>query len=91
MAIYQATISGTNYSLYTSFSAIYGNLLIWLFQHPSGIFYVAPGIGFPLALRLVVSKTDSVYSTLTARNREGPKPNSACVSRVLVYINSNLT
>lgn len=73
MAIYQAAIFGTNYSLYTNFQAIYGDLYGF---SPSqvGLVFLAPGAGFILSLWLVIAKIDTIYNTLTSRNNDEPKP-----------------
>lgn len=73
MAIYQAMIFGTNYSLYTNFQKIYGDLYGFSTTQV-GLVYIAPGIGFILAVWLVVPKIDKIYNTLTARNDDVPKP-----------------
>lgn len=73
MAIYQAVIFGTNYSLYTNFQAIYGNLYGFS-PTQVGLVFLAPGAGFILALWLVVPKIDTVYNILTSRNHDEPKP-----------------
>lgn len=73
MAIYQAAIFGTNYSLYTNFQAIFGDLYGF---SPSqvGLVFLAPGAGFILALWLVIPKIDTIYNALTSRNHDEPKP-----------------
>lgn len=73
MAIYQAAIFGTNYSLYTNFQAIFGNLYGFS-PTQVGLVFLAPGAGFLLALWLVVPKIDTVYNILTSRNHDEPKP-----------------
>lgn len=73
MAIYQACIFGTNFSLYTNFQALYGG--IYGFSTTQvGLVYLAPGLGFFLAVWLVVPRIDTTYNSLTARNNDVPKP-----------------
>lgn len=73
MAMYQAFIFGTNYSLYTNFQAIYGTKYGFSTTQV-GLVYLAPGIGFLLAVWLVVPRIDKIYNSLTARNNDVPKP-----------------
>lgn len=67
MALYQAVIFGTMYSLYTNFENIYQEW--YTFDTVQvGCLYLGPGIGFLLAVWFIVPKIDAVYNRLTERN-----------------------
>ena len=72
-AIYQAMIFGTNYSLYTNFETIYGGFYGFSTTEV-GLVYLAPGVGFLLAVWLVVPKIDSIFNSLTAQNNGISEP-----------------
>ncbi|MCJ1264505.1 hypothetical protein MMC22_004377 [Lobaria immixta] len=73
MAIYQAFIFGTNYSLFTNFQALYGNNYGFS-STQVGLVYLAPGVGFLLAVWLVIPRIDTIYNSLTDRNNDVAKP-----------------
>lgn len=73
MAIYQAILFGTMYSLYTNFEKIYGSVY-GMNTTQVGLTYLGPGIGFLIAVRLLVPRIDSIYNRLTARNHGIPQP-----------------
>lgn len=70
MAIYQAILFGTTYSLYTNFQAIYSGIYGFSTRQV-GLLYLFPGLGFLTAVWFLVPKIDSVYNTLAARNDDG--------------------
>ena len=73
MAVYQAVLFGTTYSLYTNFQAIYGDL--YSFDTTTvGLMYLGPGLGFLTAVWFIVPKIDTVYNYLGRKNNVEPKP-----------------
>ena len=73
MAVYQAILFGTTYSLYTNFQAIYGDL--YGFDTTTvGLMYLGPGLGFLAAVWFLVPKIDTIYNRLGRQNNGGPKP-----------------
>lgn len=73
MAVYQAILFGTTYSLYTNFQAMYGG--IYGFNTTQvGLMYLGPGVGFFIAVWFVVPKIDTVYNHLTHKNHDEAKP-----------------
>lgn len=73
MAAYQALIFSITYSLFTQFQTIYGDGYGFnTFQ--VGLMYLGPGIGFLVAVRLIVPRIDQVYNRLTERNNGESKP-----------------
>ena len=73
MAIYQAIIFGTVYSLYTNFEAIYGNT--YGFDTTQvGLVYLGPGLGFLIAVWFLVPRIDTIYNHLTEKNNGEAKP-----------------
>lgn len=73
MATYQALLFSIAYSLFTQFQTIYGegygfNTL------QVGLVYLGPGIGFLVAVRLIVPRIDQVYNHLTEKNDGKSKP-----------------
>ena len=73
MAIYQAIIFSTTYTLYTNFEDIYGRLYGFS-TTKVGLMYLGPGIGFLLAVWFIVPRIDTVYNALARRNDNTPKP-----------------
>ena len=73
MAIYQAILFGTTYSLYTNFQSIYSSLYNFNTTQV-GLTYLGPGGGFFLAVWFLVPKIDTVYNNLTAKNHGKAKP-----------------
>ena len=76
MAIYQAILFGTTYSLWTNFEAIYG-------KSPTGygfsttdvgLLYLGPGLGFLIAVWFIVPNIDRLYNNLTEKNDGKAKP-----------------
>jgi len=73
MAVYQAILFGTTYSLYTNFQSIYGG--IYGFNTTQvGLMYLGPGLGFMIAVWFIVPKIDTVYNTLGRKNNGEAKP-----------------
>ena len=72
MAIYQAIIFGTNYSLYTNFQSIFGDGYGFSTTQV-GLMYLAPGLGFLVSVWFLIPKIDSIYNALTARNNDVPE------------------
>ncbi|CAF9904453.1 MAG: hypothetical protein ALECFALPRED_008561 [Alectoria fallacina] len=73
MAVYQAILFGTTYSLYTNFEAIYGEL--YGFDTTTvGLMYLGPGIGFLIAVWFIVPKIDTIYNYLARKNNVKAKP-----------------
>lgn len=74
MSLYQALLFSTMYSLYTNFEDIYGGRYGFDTEQV-GLMYIGPGLGFVVAVRLLVPRIDDVYKRLTRRSRDGaPKP-----------------
>ena len=73
MAVYQAILFGTTYSLYTNFESIYGTL--YGFNTTTiGLMYLGPGLGFLAAVWFIVPRIDTVYNRLTRQNSGEPQP-----------------
>ncbi|KAK7540638.1 membrane transporter [Phyllosticta citribraziliensis] len=73
MALYQALIFSTTYSLYTNFQEIYSGEYGFTTEQV-GLMYLGPGVGCLVAVRLLVPQIDAVFKKLTARNGGVPKP-----------------
>ena len=73
MAIYQAIIFATNYSLYTNFQAIFG-AGYGFSTTQVGLMYLAPGLGFLVSVWFLIPRIDSIYNSLTTRNSGVSKP-----------------
>ncbi|KAF2791827.1 MFS general substrate transporter [Melanomma pulvis-pyrius CBS 109.77] len=73
MAVYQALIFGTTYSLYTNFQDIYSGIYGFSTEQV-GLLYLGPGLGFLFAVWFLVPRIDDVYKALTARNDNKPIP-----------------
>lgn len=73
MASYQALIFAITYSLFTQFQTIYGEGYGFSILQV-GLVYLGPGVGFLLAVRLIVPRIDEVYNKLTAQNNDESKP-----------------
>ena len=73
MAIYQAIVFGTVYSLYTNFEAIYGERYGFNTTQV-GLVYLGPGLGFLIAVWFIVPKIDTVFNHLTRVNNGEAKP-----------------
>ena len=73
MAIYQAILFGTTYSLYTNFQSIYGSLYGFNTTQV-GLMYLGPGLGFFIAVWFIVPRIDTVYNHLSEKNDGNPKP-----------------
>ncbi|EDN96374.1 hypothetical protein SS1G_01300 [Sclerotinia sclerotiorum 1980 UF-70] len=73
MSTYQALIFATTYSLYTQFSRIYGDGYGFSTVQV-GLVYLAPGLGFLSAVRLIVPRIDDVRNHLTRMNNGEAKP-----------------
>ena len=73
MAVYQAILFGTTYSLYTNFESIYGTL--YGFNTTTvGLMYLGPGLGFLAAVWFVVPKIDTVYNRLARQHGGQAQP-----------------
>ncbi|KAF2026014.1 MFS general substrate transporter [Setomelanomma holmii] len=73
MAVYQALIFGTTYSIYTNMQPIYQDLY-GFDTEKVGLLYLGPGLGFLFAVWFLVPRIDTVYKKLTARNKEKARP-----------------
>lgn len=73
MAVYQAILFGTDYSLYTNFQQIWGDGYGFSTTQV-GLMYLGPGLGFLLAAWLVAPRIDSIYKAFTIRNNGESKP-----------------
>ena len=73
MAVYQAILFGTNYSLYTNFQEIWGEGYGYDTTNV-GLMYLGPGIGFLIAVLFLVPRIDTVYNRLTEKNKGEAKP-----------------
>lgn len=73
MAVYQAILFGTTYSLYTNFQAIYGEGYGFNTTQV-GLMYLGPGLGFLIAVWFIVPKIDTIYNTLGRKNNGEAKP-----------------
>ena len=73
MAIYQAIIFGTVYSLYTNFEAIFG--VRYNFNTTQvGLVYLGPGLGFLIAVWFLVPRIDTIFNHLTEKNNGEAQP-----------------
>ncbi|KAI4170642.1 MAG: hypothetical protein LQ343_004874 [Gyalolechia ehrenbergii] len=73
MAIWQAILFGTTYSLYTNFEAIYSGLYGFSTTQV-GLVYLGPGLGFFISVWFIVPKIDTVYNHLSEKNDDEAKP-----------------
>jgi multidrug resistance protein len=73
MAVYQALIFGTTYSIYTNMQPIYSDLY-GFDTEKVGLLYLGPGLGFLFAVWFLVPRIDTVYKSLTAKNNEKARP-----------------
>jgi len=73
MAIYQALIFGTTYSIYTNMQPIYSDLY-GFDTEKVGLLYLGPGLGFLFAVWFLVPRIDTVYKDLTAKNNGKARP-----------------
>lgn len=73
MAIYQALIFGTTYSIYTNMQPIYQDKY-GFDTEKVGLLYLGPGLGCLFAVWFLVPHIDTVYKRLTAGNNEKAKP-----------------
>ncbi|KAH5403970.1 hypothetical protein HBI88_172610 [Parastagonospora nodorum] len=73
MAVYQALIFGTTYSIYTNMQPIYQDLY-GFDTEKVGLLYLGPGLGFLFAVWFLVPRIDTVYKSLTAKNNGKAKP-----------------
>ena len=74
MAVYQAILFGTNYSLYTNFQEIFGMDGYGFNTTQVGLLYLGPGSGFFIAVWFIVPKIDTVYNYLTHKNNDQAEP-----------------
>lgn len=73
MAVYQALIFGTTYSIYTNMQPIYQDDYGFTTEQV-GLLYLGPGCGFLFAVWFLVPRIDTVYKSLTAKNHEKARP-----------------
>ncbi|KAH7069371.1 major facilitator superfamily domain-containing protein [Paraphoma chrysanthemicola] len=73
MAVYQALIFGTTYSIYTNMQPIYQDLY-GFDTEKVGLLYLGPGLGFLFAVWFLVPRIDTVYKRLTTKNKEKARP-----------------
>ncbi|XP_014560036.1 hypothetical protein COCVIDRAFT_90080 [Bipolaris victoriae FI3] len=73
MAVYQALIFGTTYSIYTNMQPIYEDDYGFSTEQV-GLLYLGPGCGFLFAVWFLVPRIDTVYKSLTAKNHEKARP-----------------
>lgn len=73
MAVYQAILFGTNYTLFTNFEDIWGDGY-GFDTRQVGLTYLGPGLGFLAAVWFVVPRIDTIYNSLTAKNNGESKP-----------------
>jgi multidrug resistance protein len=73
MAVYQALVFGTTYSIYTNMQPIYSDLYDFDTEKV-GLLYLGPGLGFLFAVWFLVPRIDTVYKKLTAKNNDKAKP-----------------
>lgn len=73
MAVYQALIFGTTYSIYTNMQPIYSGLY-GFDTEKVGLLYLGPGLGFLFAVWFLVPRIDTVYKNLSSKHNEKPKP-----------------
>lgn len=73
MAVYQALIFGTTFSIYTNMQKIFSESYGFSTEQV-GLLYLGPGLGFLFAVMVLVPRIDTVYKHLTAKNGEKAKP-----------------
>jgi predicted MFS family arabinose efflux permease len=73
MAVYQALIFGTTFSIYTNMQKIY-SALYGFNTEQVGLLYLGPGLGFLFAVLVLVPRIDTVYKSLTAKHNDKAKP-----------------
>jgi multidrug resistance protein len=73
MAVYQALIFGTTFSIYTNMQKIYSDLYGFDTEHV-GLLYLGPGLGFLFAVFFLVPRIDTVYKRLAAQRNEKARP-----------------
>jgi multidrug resistance protein len=72
MSIYQALIFGTTYSLYTNMQDVYSGSYGFSTEQV-GLLYLFPGLGFLVAVRLLVPRIDTIYNRMS-NEHGGGKP-----------------
>ncbi|KAI6709196.1 hypothetical protein JHW43_008263 [Diplocarpon mali] len=72
MALYQALIFAITYSLYTQFQSIYGEEYGFSTLQV-GLTYLAPGVGFLVAVWFLVPRIGMIYNSLTKKHNNTPK------------------
>ncbi|CAO2657087.1 Nn.00g058900.m01.CDS01 [Neocucurbitaria sp. VM-36] len=73
MAVYQALLFGTTYSIYTNMQPIYQNGY-GFDTEKVGLLYLGPGLGFLFAVKFLVPRIDTVYKKLTASHHDKARP-----------------
>lgn len=74
MAIYQAVIFATMYSLFTNLQEIYAEPPYNLSTSQIGLLYLGPGLGFLAAVWFLVPRIDQVFNWLSKKNNGEEKP-----------------
>ncbi|KAI9671668.1 MAG: hypothetical protein M1831_003196 [Alyxoria varia] len=74
MAAYQAVIFASMYSLFTNMDSIFHMEPYNLNTTQVGLLFLGPGLGFFLGVWFLVPQIDTVFNTLTARNKGVSKP-----------------
>jgi len=74
MAAYQAILYGTMFALFVRFPSIFGKYPYHFPTEIVGLFYMAPGLGFLLAVLFLIPRIDTVFNWLTRRNNGISKP-----------------
>lgn len=73
MAVYQALIFGTTYSIYTNMQPIFQDEYGFSTEQV-GLLYLGPGLGFLVAVLFLVPRIDTVYKSLTASHHGKARP-----------------
>lgn len=73
MASYQALIFAITYSLFTQFQPIYGDEYGFSTVQV-GLVYLGPGLGFIVAVRLLIPRIDTIYNSLKKKHNGIGKP-----------------
>lgn len=74
MALYQAIIFATMYTLYTNLQDIYSEPPYNFNSTKVGLLYLGPGLGFLVAVWFLVPRIDQVFNYLTKKNNGEEKP-----------------
>jgi hypothetical protein len=74
MALYQAILYGTMYSLYTNYPTIFGSEPYKFSELQVGLLYLFPGLGSLFAVVVLIPRIDTIFNILTKRNNGISKP-----------------